>query len=302
VPTTGVQDIDALLSWWKWDTSNLTYGFPATAAEYATPYYGRAAPNRGEPDDAFFERATPELEKAMPYAFRQIEEVTELTISPAMNKHPDIAVAITGFAPDGRRELGHAMYPGRWGDNGFPIGQDTDSSAGDIWFQTEMGGGFSPALRPQLGDLGWGTMLHELGHALGLKHPGDTTVSPFMPRPERDSPEFTVMTSGVAAHQTLMMDDIRALQWMYGANFETRKGDTTYKFDFGGEMTIDSQAQGHPVGNKLFLTIWDGNGTDTYDFSGYPTNLAVDLTPGRWSVTRGRGGRGQSLQCAAVWR
>ena len=29
------------------------------------------------------------------------------------------------------------------------------------------------------------------------------------------------------------------------------------------------------------MTVWDGGGTDTYDFSNYTTDLVVDLQPGR---------------------
>jgi serralysin len=33
------------------------------------------------------------------------------------------------------------------------------------------------------------------------------------------------------------------------------------------------------------MTLWDGNGVDTYDFSAYTTNLSVDLRPGAWTKT-----------------
>ncbi|MCH8239285.1 MAG: M10 family metallopeptidase C-terminal domain-containing protein, partial [Proteobacteria bacterium] len=34
----------------------------------------------------------------------------------------------------------------------------------------------------------------------------------------------------------------------------------------------------------MFLTVWDGGGNDTYDFSNYTTNLHVDLRPGEWTL------------------
>ena len=33
------------------------------------------------------------------------------------------------------------------------------------------------------------------------------------------------------------------------------------------------------------MTVWDGGGTDTYDFSNYTTNLTVNLSPGEWTTT-----------------
>ena len=75
---------------------------------------------------------------------------------------------------------------------------------------------------------------------------------------------------------------------MYGANFNTRADDTTYAFDQDtGE--VRGLGLGVPGGNsnKLFLTIWDGGGRDTYDFSDYDagTSLNIDLSPGGFSVT-----------------
>ena len=32
------------------------------------------------------------------------------------------------------------------------------------------------------------------------------------------------------------------------------------------------------------MTLWDGGGNDTYDFSGYATNLSVNLNPGAWTT------------------
>ena len=85
--------------------------------------------------------------------------------------------------------------------------------------------------------------------------------------------------------QTLMMLDIAATQEMYGANFATNGGNTVYKWSATtGEMFINGVGQGAPAGNKIFMTIWDGGGHDTYDFSNYTTNLSVNLQPGGWST------------------
>jgi serralysin len=50
-------------------------------------------------------------------------------------------------------------------------------------------------------------------------------------------------------------------------------------------MFVNGKGQGAPGANRIFLTVWDGGGTDTYDFSRYTTNLKVDLRPGEWTTT-----------------
>ncbi|MEY8840207.1 M10 family metallopeptidase C-terminal domain-containing protein, partial [Cribrihabitans sp. XS_ASV171] len=39
-----------------------------------------------------------------------------------------------------------------------------------------------------------------------------------------------------------------------------------------------------PGGNRIFATIWDGGGTDTYDLSAYADDLDLDLSPGEHSL------------------
>ena len=86
--------------------------------------------------------------------------------------------------------------------------------------------------------------------------------------------------------QNYMMLDIAALQAMYGADYAHNDGDTTYSFARKtGEMFVDGIGQGRPGANRIFLTIWDGDGEDTYDFSNYHSNLVIRLDPGSWSLT-----------------
>lgn len=183
-----------------------------------------------------------------------------------------------------------AYYPGN-----HPIG-------GDVWFGTTF-----DYRNPVLGTYAYQTHAHELGHALGLKHgheaggPGDRSVPA-----ELDSLEFTTMTyrsfvggptDGYTNEfwgfpQSFMMLDIAALQYLYGANYGHKSSNTLYQWNpTTGETIIDGAGQGTPGGgvggeaNRVFLTIWDGGGHDTYDFSNYANDVLIDLTPGRWSVT-----------------
>ncbi len=83
--------------------------------------------------------------------------------------------------------------------------------------------------------------------------------------------------------QTLMQDDVAALQVMYGANFTTNAGNSTYYWSkTTGQMSINGVAQSAPGGNVILMNVWDGGGVDLFDFSDRTANMSVDLTPGGW--------------------
>src|SRR5262249_42729883 len=152
---------------------------------------------------------------------------------------------------------------------------------------------------PVKGGYGFQTFVHEIGHTLGLGH-GHTTSNGFGPLPtQHDSIEYSVMTyrtfvggatSGYTyetwgAPQSLMQDDIAALQYLYGANHSYNGGDTVYRWDPNtGQEFINGVGQGAPGANRVFMTVWDGGGNDTYDFSNYSNNLSIDLRPGAWTT------------------
>jgi serralysin len=50
-------------------------------------------------------------------------------------------------------------------------------------------------------------------------------------------------------------------------------------------MFIDGAGQGAPGANRIFMTVWDGGGTDTYDLSNYSTGVRIDLRPGQWTTS-----------------
>ncbi|MGI9477576.1 MAG: M10 family metallopeptidase C-terminal domain-containing protein [Hyphomicrobiaceae bacterium] len=85
--------------------------------------------------------------------------------------------------------------------------------------------------------------------------------------------------------QSLMQLDIAAVQHMYGANFDHNAADNTYTFSTTtGEMSIDGLSTGMLSRNRIYRTIWDGDGEDTYDLSNYAMNLDIDLRPGAASI------------------
>ena len=124
-------------------------------------------------------------------------------------------------------------------------GATTRSSSpegGDAWFGTANGWYNNPVV----GNYGWLTMIHETGHTLGLKHPQDVMGSFGATPASVNSLEYSVMSYrsyiGASTTQgltnatwsfptTLMMYDIAALQYMYGANYYNTGHNTVYQLE-----------------------------------------------------------------------
>ncbi|MCT7378219.1 M10 family metallopeptidase C-terminal domain-containing protein [Chelativorans salis] len=264
--------IDSLLGGIKWATLDLTYSFPAIASYYGAGY------GYGEPDNNFgaLNAAQQAAARATFGLFSSVSRVTLTEITETSTQHGDLRLAMSD-APG----TAWAYYP------------TTLAEGGDMWFNKSRG----YYDNPQKGNYAFTTFLHEAGHALGLEHAHEDNVMPV----ERDSMEYTVMsyrsyvgastTSGYTNEQwgyaqSLMMYDIAALQHMYGADYSSNAGSTTYSWSpTTGEMFIDGVGQGAPGANRVFLTVWDGGGSDTYDFSTYSNGVKIDLRPGQWTTS-----------------
>lgn len=281
VSATNNAEIDGLLSGYKW-TGTITYSFPDASSDYPNPYYGGSS----EPTTSGFASAPSAMQSAINCAIGLILSYTNATIQYNGTGSADIMIAQSPSA----NPTSYAYYPGNY------------AAGGDVWFGTKYN--YSLA---QLGNYYFTTALHELGHALGLKHSQETggVANVAVPSPHDDS-EYTVMSyrSYVGAStstgytneaygypQTYMANDILALQTMYGADYTTQSGNTVYTWSptTGQEFIngVEQPADGGGIGgsaNRVYETVWDGGGVDTYDLSNYTTNLSIDLNPGASSV------------------
>lgn len=287
----GDRNIDAVLIGSKWTGTALTFSFPDSGTVYGNRYDFGQALRHVEFNDA--------QKAASRDAFAMISGYTNLTfteLAPDSEERPTIRLSSTNL-----QDVGSAM-------GYFP--NLPDGVAGDIWFGRTQQPYYED---PQRGNWGYITVLHEIGHTMGLKHghsdyTNDDLGSYFgLDRSfygtraleyERDGQQWSIMSYTNAPNtipayngdaksqaQTYMMYDIAALQYMYGANYATNGGDTVYRWDPNtGALSLNGVVQYTPTGNKVLSTVWDGGGNDTYDFGAYTSGLSIDLRPGEMTT------------------
>jgi Ca2+-binding RTX toxin-like protein len=157
-------------------------------------------------------------------------------------------------------------------DSSGYAGHPSDSFSGSDLFLNKAGD--SGNLTPADGDFAALTLIHELGHALGLKHPfgakdsaGTVADPPYLTGSEDDT-FWTVMSytdHPEQYHLTFSPLDIAALQYLYGPSPTARTGNDTY--------TVNQTAANF---------VWDGSGTDTLDASSQSAAVSLYLEPGYW--------------------
>lgn len=284
VSATGDQRIDGILHSERWSDFPLTYSFPDGPDDYGTSY------GSGENIGAFL--ASANVRTAARFALDAgagtaaddgfaLEGFTAITVQQTSLANAHVRVSETTSDP--------FSYGTAW--SYFP---HLESTAGDVWL-SDVSVDYSTA---RAGNYAHITVLHEIGHALGLEHGHEFGAFGALPA-EYDAMEFTLMTyrpyvdgptsgytNGTWGYaQSYMMLDIAAFQHLYGADYSTNSGDTVYSWTpLSGATLVDGVTAIDPGANRIFATIWDGGGTDTYDLSAYDDDLSVDLAPGAASV------------------
>ncbi len=263
-PLSGNAAINPLLVWgYKWGNNpvgtplSITYSFPAGGATWLNDYYDQE-PFHG------FQPFSDAQQDAARTALSLWSKVANITFTEVADTPDDV-----GEIRFGNSAVVTNSSSAAWAYLPFKDNQFQWPENGDVWFDNK----YQPNLQLQPGQFGFSTMIHEIGHAIGLDHPFADAPNELAVPAAQANQRYSIMAYNRYSGATIeayapMLYDIAAIQYLYGANMETGKGDDVYTF----------------LTNKEYLEcIWDAGGHDSIDLSNQTRNQVIDLRAGTFS-------------------
>jgi hypothetical protein len=276
----GNPNFDGLLSGTQWASTNLTFSFPTDSADYNFGYIAGGAPSD---DFAPLNAVEQQTALAVLHDYAAISNLQFTPIIESTTLHANLREAQSAQAGAAMTFAPNPLF------NEYPLSADS-------WYDPGTTSYGELVENPVLGGYGFYAFLHEIGIALGLNDDVQGTdlaaaydsmaYSVESYRSYVGAPTMDGLSNATWAYaQSPMMDDIAAVQQMYGANYSAAGTTVVYSWSpTTGEEYINGLGQGVPGGDTVFMTIWDQGAAATYDLSNYTTNLDINLQPGEWST------------------
>jgi serralysin len=240
-----------------WGTSaSLTYSFPGASGN-SQVYEGNYPGN--EPSSlAGFNSGEIAAAKEAIAVWAKCANVTFTEVADSSTTAGDLRFAID----TADSSYAHAYQP------------SSDPAAGDLWFSSQWDSQASQKATP--GSYPFLTLMHEIGHTLGLKHPQD---APYTLDAAHDNYFYSIMSYDVKPNSpvsqvassiyptTPMYDDLLAIDALYGQSPNANPGNTNYIF-------YDTR--------HYWQTLDDYSGIDTIIYRGKHGGH-IDLSGKTWS-------------------
>ena len=172
------------------------------------------------------------------------------------------------------------------------------SAAGDSWYNS-TNNWFNDPYALMDGTYWNQTIIHEVGHALGLAHSQESNQISYrtygidapdgsehnaLPYTNMAYPEYVGdppdgLENYLSRPTNLMIDDVAAIQHLYGVNEQYNISDNIYQID-----TFDMGSYNALYGDQyIYASIWDAGGIDTISWSTQNSSATIDLNHGAFS-------------------